>query len=74
MREARRLVGLRAVEVASELGVHGETVCRWEKGISPISRLVSEAFERLVSDSDRVAVIKKGRKRWSRAAKSGLYN
>ena len=66
MRELRRMAGLRQKEVAVELGVSAETVCRWEAGggrKNPIGRMVGEAFERLVNDVERVHLIRSSRRK-----------
>jgi len=58
-------------EVATVLGVCAETVCRWEAGKHPISKVAEEAYLRLVNDTDRVASIRSGRRRMRREARRG---
>jgi DNA-binding XRE family transcriptional regulator len=59
MRELRRLVGLRQIEVAPELGINNETICRWERQEhKDLLKVYAEAFERLIRDPERVAAIK----------------
>jgi DNA-binding XRE family transcriptional regulator len=62
MRELRRLAGLQQVELAAELGLDNETICRWEKQDKELSRLVSEAVQRLVNDVERVHWIRSVRR------------
>lgn len=63
MRELRKLAGLYQVEVAPELGLDNETLCRWEKQESrDIPKVYAEVFTCLVNDVERVAWIKKSRR------------
>jgi DNA-binding XRE family transcriptional regulator len=63
MRELRKLAGLYQVEVAPELGLDNETICRWEKQEhKDIPKAYAEVFTRLVNDVERVAWIKKNRR------------
>lgn len=66
MRDMRKGAGLRQKEVGPELGVNNDTICRWEHGGKEIEKVYWEAFERLVRDPERVAVIKGGRRRKAR--------
>jgi DNA-binding transcriptional regulator YiaG len=63
LRELRKMVGLRQVEVALELGVDNETVCRWERSGRKLTVLQERAVMELVRDVERVAGIKGGRRR-----------
>ena len=59
MRELRKSVGLFQVEVALELGLDNETICRWEKREHwELPKVYAEALERLVADRDRLVAIK----------------
>ena len=69
MRELRQAARLLQKEVGAELGVHAETVCRWETGRSPIGKLESEAFMRLVTDEERVEELRGGRRERRQAEK-----
>lgn len=65
MKNLRRLAGLHIGEVARELGVHRNTVQRWEGGQGkrgiPIS--VGAEFDRLVNDIERINRMRAGRRR-----------
>jgi DNA-binding XRE family transcriptional regulator len=54
MKELRKQVGLRSIEVARALDVTPETVSRWERGVTPISLVVEKTFMALVEDPARV--------------------
>jgi transcriptional regulator with XRE-family HTH domain len=62
MKSLRVGVGLLGKEVAGELGVSAETVSRWERGVSGISKVVEEGFLRLIQDVERVKVLREGRR------------
>lgn len=68
MRELRKIARLRQVEVAPELGVNYRTIWRWEKENVELTKVQSEAAERLFSDIERMDVIRKARKSVQRAA------
>lgn len=48
---ARKTLGLRQVELAEQLGVTTETVCRWERGKEPFRRIVALAMMALLIES-----------------------
>jgi len=62
MRQLRQCAGLYQIEVAPELGLDNETICRWERKDRPVPKVYAEAFDRLVNDVERVAWIKAGRR------------
>jgi hypothetical protein len=64
--------GLLQVEIAAELGVDNQTVCRREKSGTELRKAYADAFELLVRDSERVAAIRAGRRMRSRLARFGL--
>jgi|GEM_PF-5002995 DNA-binding transcriptional regulator YiaG len=63
MQSLRKGVGLLGKEVAKELGVSAETVSRWERGSTVISKMVEDSFLRLVRDPERVAAVRANRRR-----------
>ena len=62
IREIREASGLLQVEVAMELGICQETLCRWEKSGKEVSKMAQEAFLRLTQDQERTAQIRKNRR------------
>jgi transcriptional regulator with XRE-family HTH domain len=69
MRELRLSVGLKQTEVAAELGVDNQTICRWEKAETELKKAYATAFELLVRNNERVAAIKSGRRMRRRLAR-----
>lgn len=63
IRALRLTSGLRQTEVAPELGVDNQTVCRWEKLGTALKKAYAVAFELVVGNSERVAAIKRGRRK-----------
>jgi len=65
MKELRISAGLRMGEVARELGVHRNTVQRWEDGagIRGVPATAAKAFESLLFDVDRIHYLRAGRRR-----------
>jgi len=74
MREIREAAGLYQIEVAAELGLRNETLCRWEAKGSKLSKLVEEAFLRLAQDPERVAWIRRGRRQRRRNNRKNEIN
>lgn len=72
MRDLRLAAGLKQTEVAAELGIDNQTVCRWEKSSAELKKAYATAFELLVQDSERVGVIKAGRRIRRRLARLEL--
>ena len=66
LRSLRCAVGLLQKEVADELGVDKQTVCRWESGSSAIPKDMEFAFYDLIRDDDLVREIKSARKKYVR--------
>lgn len=63
MRSLRQKAGLLQIEVASELGLDNETICRWEKREhKDIPKVYAEAMERLVANDRRVECLKQNRR------------
>lgn len=76
MRNFRMSAGLLQVEIAAELGMDNQTVCRWENSGAELKKVYSEMFERLVRDAERIAGIKAGhrmRRRKARLVKRKLH-
>ena len=67
-RELRKIARLRQVEVGPELGVNYRTIWRWEKEGAELTKLQSEAAEKLFGDIERQDKIRKARKRVHREA------
>lgn len=42
LKAAREAARLTQYELAARIGVRGETICRWERGVSPISKIRAE--------------------------------
>lgn len=68
MRQLRKLAGLRQTEVAAELHLDNETICRWERKSGDINPIYEQAFLSLVNDIERVSWIK-GLRRQRRISK-----
>ena len=62
MKELRQMAGLRQNEVAAELGLHYNTINRWEKREDDIPKVYGEALTLLVNDVQRVYWIKTSRR------------
>ena len=58
IRQLRKDSGLTQAEVARELGVDKQTVCRWERGCHRIREKEARAFITLVVDKPWVDAIK----------------
>jgi transcriptional regulator with XRE-family HTH domain len=67
-RDLRKIAKLRQVEVAVELGVHSRTIWRWEKDGVELTKVQSEAAERLFGDLKRMDGIRKSRRKVHREA------
>jgi DNA-binding XRE family transcriptional regulator len=75
MRDSRMAAGILQVEIAMELGVDNQTVCRWENSGEELRNAYAQAFEGLVQNADRVGEIKicrRRRRRKQRLAQRGL--
>lgn len=57
-RELRRGSGLTQLEVAKEIGVDKQTICRWERGRHRIGNGAGALLLFLVTDDRRVEAIK----------------
>lgn len=62
MEAIREQNGLRQREVAAELGVSNETICRWEQSGRELTRMAEGAFLRLIGDTELVKKIKDSRR------------
>ena len=62
MRSLRQCAGLLQIEVAPEMGLNNETICRWEKLDREIPKAYAEVFTTLVNDVERVHFIKSSRR------------
>jgi DNA-binding transcriptional regulator YiaG len=51
---ARKVLGLRQMDLAERLGVTTETVSRWETGVEPFKRHVQLAISKLLEDAIRM--------------------
>ncbi len=61
MRQLRQAAGLRQIEVAAELHLSNETICRWEKSDKDIPWVYEQAFDTLVKDVEKLHWIKSNR-------------
>jgi len=71
MKQLRNAAGLLQIEVAPELGVNNDTICRWENKDKEIPKAYAEVFSNLVNDVERVYFIKSTRRSRRRKARKG---
>lgn len=72
MRELRLRSGLYQIEVALEMGLDNETICRWERSNKELPRAHEHLFKWLVGDEERCGWIIASRRQRRRTAR--YYN